>query len=73
MSEWIRLPKRFAQLLPEWPEDGMGYQFIDVILRDGRILKQVVVVGDMVEVESKIEPDDISEIRKSSPPGGFRH
>ena len=51
----------------------MCYQFIDVILRDGCILEQVVVVGDSVEVEGNIDPNDISEIRKSSSPNGFRH
>jgi len=51
----------------------MGFQFIDVILRDGRILKQVVVVGDEFEWEVVIDPIDIIDIRKASPPEGFRH
>ncbi len=73
MSEQIKLPARFVELLPHWPEDGKGFQFIDVILRDGRILKQVVVVGDEFEWEVVIDPIDIIDIRKASPPEGFRH
>jgi hypothetical protein len=40
----VNLPVKFAKELNLKPETGMGYQIINVILKDGRRFNQVIVV-----------------------------
>jgi hypothetical protein len=41
----LRLSKRWTAYLSSQPETGMGYQVVDVILKDGRTLKSLVVLN----------------------------
>ena len=39
----MRLDKKWADKLAALPESGMGYQIIDVILKNGNIIKNITV------------------------------
>ena len=69
MKYTIKLPERFTAQLLHLPEDGMGYQFVDVELKDGRVLNHLVVIdADRLQVAEEIEPTWIVGIRKSQRP-----
>ena len=38
-----KLSKRWVEYLCSMPESGMGYQVVDITLKDGRVLKEIVV------------------------------
>ncbi len=40
-----RLPTRFIDILVDLPEQGMGYQVVNIILKDGTILSERKVVN----------------------------
>lgn len=66
MKHTVKLPERFTAQLLQLPEDGMGYQYVDVELKDGRVLSHLVVVNaDLLQVTEAIEPTLIVSIRKS--------
>lgn len=44
----ITLPQKWLFELANKPETGMGYQIVDVLLNDGRLFKQVVVVEGQI-------------------------
>jgi hypothetical protein len=39
-----RLPERWSQFLLKQPETGMTYQIVDVMLQDGRIVRDVAII-----------------------------
>lgn len=39
----IKLSKKWIEYLYSMPESGMGYQIVEVTLKDGRVLKETVV------------------------------
>jgi hypothetical protein len=39
----IKLEEKLTDLLLKQPESGMGYQKIDITLKDGRIIGNVIV------------------------------
>ena len=45
MAKRIELPKPWQELFELLPETGMGYQKIDIILKDGRIYKNLLVIN----------------------------
>ena len=46
------------------PETGMGYQKVDLIFKDGRILKGVIVLNaEDCETAEAFNVDDIAEIK----------
>jgi hypothetical protein len=62
----IKLPKRLSSVLSLLPEQGMGYQIVDVRLKSGKWITQkpvynseILVLDDTVS----ILPRDISEVR----------
>lgn len=66
MKHTVKLPERFTAQLLKLPEDGMGYQFVDVELKDGRVLSHLVVVdAGLLQVSEDIEPALIVSVRKS--------
>lgn len=66
MKHTIKLPERFTAQLLQWPEDGMGYQFVDVELRDGRVLNHMVVMhADILQVNEELDPALIIGVRRS--------
>jgi len=44
----LNIPDKFAKELVSQPETGMGYQIVNIILKDGRQFNQVVVVGGII-------------------------
>jgi len=46
----LKLNKYWTEYLLKYPETGMGYQRVDVILKSGQIIKDIVVLNaeDMV-------------------------
>ena len=55
----IKLSKKWIQYFLSMPETGMGYQKIDIILKDGRIIKGVNVFN----VEDLELPDEFKSIK----------
>ena len=51
------------------PESGMGYQVIDIILKDGRVITKVMVYNaEIVELPTEyndVSEDDIKDIKKA--------
>ena len=51
------------------PESGMGYQLVNVFLRNGREVRDIIVFNgrevEWPEEQLPIEPDDIVDIRMS--------
>ena len=46
------------------PETGMGYQKVDLIFKDSRILKGVIVMNaEDCETEEAFKVDDIADIK----------
>ena len=44
----IRLSDKWAERLVSQPETGIGYQIATVILKDGRRIEQVTVIGGVI-------------------------
>jgi len=65
----ITLPQNFVNQLLQWPESGMGYQLVNVFLKDGGILKKHVVLNASVLVlnpNEHITPDQIEKLEPES-------
>jgi len=41
----LKLNKNWIEYLLKYPETGMGYQRVDVVLKSGQIIKDVVVLN----------------------------
>ena len=63
-----RLPQHWSQFLLRQPETGMDYQIVDVTLRDGRVVRDVAIVGASLigEIRGRsdipFDPADITHI-----------
>lgn len=55
----LKLLKHWTKQLLKYPEAGMGYQLVDVMLQSGEVIKRVVVLNATVLVL----PDKYSEVR----------
>ena len=61
----IQLKEEHIQYLLELPESGMGYQIVDVRLRDGQQLKNRIVLNSqflLLEDPESIDPKLIEKI-----------
>ena len=47
----MHLSKKWTDKLAALPESGMGYQVVDVHLKDGRVVREVIVINCEVMVE----------------------
>lgn len=66
MKQKIKLLENQSQLLVLLPEQGMGYQIVDVELTDGRHLEKMVVIDStylMLDEGELIKPNEISSIK----------
>jgi hypothetical protein len=65
MEYRITLNKDQIEFLSKLPEQGMGYQLVDLTLKDGRILKSRIIFNStylkLVEPEH-VKADDIDKI-----------
>ncbi len=60
----LKLDRKWTEQLLVWPESGMGYQLVDVTLRDGRELKQVVVLNaEWLDIPDEFAGTDIADVR----------
>ncbi len=53
----IVLPANFIEVLSFLPETGMGYQIVDITMKDGTVLTKTVFNSSLVEVDSADEID----------------
>jgi len=61
----VKLPEKFSNMLLNLPESGMGYQVVNVLLSDGKVLYLHKVLNAeilMLEEYEHIQANDIAEI-----------
>lgn len=64
----VQLGETWSERLRSLPEAGMGYQLVDVILRDGRCERGLLVFnGRELQVSDLSQPLDVSEILRIDP------
>jgi hypothetical protein len=60
----VHLPKIWMEQLVNLPESGMGYQRVDILLRQGEVLKSVMVFNaEECQVPKPFNPSDIVDVR----------
>ena len=66
----IKLSKKWIKYLISLPESGMGYQIVDIELKDGRIIKGVYVFNaeylDLPNKYGSLKANDIKKIKLSN-------
>lgn len=65
MEKSVKLLDEQIRILEELPESGMGYQIVNIILKNGVILKDRIVMNSTylkIGVDEKINPNDILSI-----------
>jgi len=64
MEETLKLilPDKFSKALVNLPEQGMGYQLVDVLLKDGKWLKKKFVIDSHILVIGKAEEIKVDQI-----------
>lgn len=64
----IKLNDYWSQRLVQMPETGMGYQKVDLIFKDGRILAGLIVLNaEDCQTEQEFNAEDIVDIKISKP------
>ncbi|WP_310558070.1 hypothetical protein [Flavobacterium sp.] len=61
----IKLSEKFITKLSDLPEQGMGYQIVEIILKNGTILKERKVVNStylLLEENEMIKKSEIKNI-----------
>lgn len=65
----VELRKDIINRLLTLPEDGMGYQLVDLVLADGRIVPNVTIfnceVANLPDRYQDVGPSDIADVRPS--------
>jgi hypothetical protein len=60
----VRLPPVWIDRLVHLPETGMGYQKVNIILKVGKVLKDVIVLNaEECQVAEPFEPSDILDVQ----------
>lgn len=66
----LHLNERWINHLCDLPENGMGYQIVDIVLRSGEQIRRALVFNaeelQWKSEQSPIELDDIVDIRPSA-------
>jgi hypothetical protein len=68
-TQKIILPDRFVNYLVNLPENGMGYQLVKVILKNGKVLNQHKVINSsllVLEENENFTEKDIDKIELES-------
>jgi len=64
----VHLADRWIRHLCRLPETGMGYHIVDMVLRNGQHVRNILVYNseqmEWPSSKSPIQPDDILEIRQ---------
>lgn len=66
MKKKIELDEKWVQYLSEQPEQGMGYQRVRLILKDGKILRDRVVLNStylVLKEDEDMKMGDIEDIQ----------
>ncbi|TAH02511.1 MAG: hypothetical protein EAZ15_05045 [Sphingobacteriales bacterium] len=61
----IRLPDNYIKQLINTPENGMGFHNVDLHLKNGEVLKNIIVLNCSIltlEKTLKLDVDNISQI-----------
>jgi len=61
----IKLPDKIIYKLSQLPENGMGYQIVDITLKNGIILRSRMVINSTylkISEDEKITEKDISDV-----------
>lgn len=69
----IQLPQKFVDLLITLPENGMGYQIVDIKLQSGEILRnRIILNSEFLKVlnNESIKPEDIIVVELSRKENG---
>jgi hypothetical protein len=60
----VHLPEHWIERLVGLPESGMGYQRVNIVLKHGKILRDVVVMNaEEAQAPEPFEPSDILDIQ----------
>lgn len=60
----VQLPQRWIEQLTHLPESGMGYQRVDIRLKEGKILKGMIVLNaEEVQAPEPFEPSEIVDVQ----------
>ncbi len=65
MEKSVKLSDEQIRILEELPESGMGYQIVNITLKNGVILKDRIVMNSTylkIGINEKINPNDILNI-----------
>ena len=64
----VKLNDYWSERLARMPETGMGYQKVDVTLKDGRTLKGLMVFNaEDCQTEQEFKVEDIADIKLHKP------
>ena len=64
----VKLNDYWSQRLAHMPETGMGYQKVDLTLKDGRTLKGLLVFNaEECRTEQEFKVEDITDIKLHRP------
>lgn len=61
----IKLFDNQIDVLKNMPEQGMGYQIVNIVLKNGNVLKRKIIINSMylqLDDNEKIDPNEISKI-----------
>lgn len=64
MINKTELPQKFIDILINLPEQGMGYQIVDIFLENGSVLRNRKVVNSTFLLLNENEQLEISKIEK---------
>jgi hypothetical protein len=63
----IELQKKIIDRLITLPETGMGYQLVDLVLSDGRIVPNVAIfnceIANLPDNYGDVRPSDVTDVR----------
>lgn len=68
MENKLKLNKKFVEYLVELPENGMGYQLVDLLLTDGKLLRNRIVLNSTflkLDKEERLTNREIEKINLS--------
>jgi hypothetical protein len=60
----VHLPEQWIERLVRLPETGMGYQRVNITLKRGKILRDVIVLNaEEAQAPESFEPSDIVDVQ----------
>ncbi|MEW5894447.1 MAG: hypothetical protein AB1650_01630 [Candidatus Omnitrophota bacterium] len=55
----LKLSENWTKKLLSYPETGMGYQRVDIVLKSGQVIKNIIVLN----AEELVLPEEYAELR----------